>query len=339
METAPWRFWRFWSKRSKYRPRILEEDVEKIAQTYRNAGFLDIEILSSSTVVQTVGTNKIDLQIGINEGNRSYFGSLEVSGQSIFDSETLLKESLIKTSEPYSPALLAKERSRIKKIYGNKGYLDAQIRIQRKSNLDENQIDLDFEITENNKFSVNHIEVRGNKKTKTIVLIRELVLAPGETFDLTRMETSEAKLYNTKLFKNVSIRHEAITTDNPQLKNSLRNMIVDVEEAQTGHFSFGLGFSTLENAMLYAEFRQGNFDIMKWRAPHRLQGDSQKFRLRLKLGSRSSEARLALEEPWFYNRRVAAGFEIFREKSDYQSSYYDELRAGFEVYFRKRLLS
>ena len=57
----------------------------------------------------------------------------------------------------------------------------------------------------------------------------------------------------------------------------------------------------------------------------------------LKLGSRSNEARLALEEPWFLNRRLAAGFELFREKSDFQSSYYDELRAGFEIYFRKRL--
>ena len=91
--------------------------------------------------------------------------------------------------------------------------------------------------------------------------------------------------------------------------------------------------------MMFAEFRQGNFDIMKWRSPHRLQGDGQKFRLRLKLGSRSNEARLAIEEPWFLNRRVAAGFEVFREKSDYYSSYYNEMRAGFEVYFRKRLLN
>ena len=59
--------------------------------------------------------------------------------------------------------------------------------------------------------------------------------------------------------------------------------------------------------------------------------------MKLKLGSRSNEARLALEEPWFLNRRLAAGFEVFREKSDYYSSYYDEMRAGFEVYFRKRI--
>jgi outer membrane protein insertion porin family len=337
METAPWRFWRFWSKRSKYLPRVLDDDIDKILQIYRNEGFLDVKINQSKIIITPFGSNRIDLQIPINEGSRSYFGTQNVFGQAIIDSNDLLKDSLITTGKPYSPTLLSRERSRLIKLYGDRGYLDTKIRIQRKPNLIKNQIDLVFEITENNKFSVNSIEVRGNEKTKTVVLIRELALAPGETFDLTRMETSEARLKNTKLFERVSISDEPIASGDPELRNSRRNMIVDVKEGRTGHVSFGVGFSTLEKAMMYAEFRQGNFDIMKWRAPHRLQGDGQKFRLRLKLGSRSNEVRLALEEPWFLNRRLAAGFEVFREKSDYQSSYYDELRTGFEVYFRKRL--
>jgi outer membrane protein insertion porin family len=337
METAPWRFWRFWSKRSKYLPSVLDDDIDEILQIYRNEGFLDVKINQSKIIITPFGSNRIDLQIPINEGSRSYFGTQNVFGQAIIDSNDLLKDSLITTGKPYSPTLLSKERSRLIKLYGDRGYLDTKIRIQRKPNLIKNQIDLVFEITENNKFSVNSIEVRGNEKTKTVVLIRELALAPGETFDLTRMETSEARLKNTKLFERVSISDEPIASGDPELRNSRRNMIVDVEEGRTGHVSFGVGFSTLEKAMMYAEFRQGNFDIMKWRAPHRLQGDGQKFRLRLKLGSRSNEVRLALEEPWFLNRRLAAGFEVFREKSDFQSSYYDELRTGFEIYFRKRL--
>ena len=337
METAPWRFWRFWSKRSKYQPRILEEDLEQISQVYRNKGFLDVRINQGKIKISEIGKNRIDLQIEIHEGTRSFFGKQKIFGQAVMDEEILMQDTLLKRGEPYSPALLSKERSRIKRLYGDRGYLDAQILVNRKSNIEENQIDLDFEITENNKFTVNSIEVRGNEKTKTIVLIRELALAPGETFDLARMETSEARLRNTKLFDSVEINDEPINVGDPELRNSRRNMVVDVQEGRTGHVSFGVGFSTLEKAMMYAEFRQGNFDIMKWRAPHRLQGDGQKFRLRLKLGSRSNEARLAIEEPWFLNRRVAAGFEVFREKSDYQSSYYDELRAGFEIYFRKRL--
>ncbi|MBT5380063.1 MAG: BamA/TamA family outer membrane protein, partial [Opitutae bacterium] len=192
-------------------------------------------------------------------------------------------------------------------------------------------------VTENNKFTVNSILVRGNDKTRTIAIVRELALAPSEIFDLRRMETSEARLRNTRFFERVTLDDEPIATDDPEIQRSRRNLVVNVKEGRTGHVSFGVGFSTLEKAMMFAEFRQGNFDLFRWRGPHKLQGDGQKFRLRLKLGSRSSEARLAFEEPWFLNRRLAAGFEVFREKSDYYSSYYDEMRAGFELYARRRL--
>ena len=343
METAPWRFWRFWSKRSKYRPEILEDDLEKLRDNYRNEGFLDVSIEESSVKVNPIGKSSIELVIGVEEGKRSYFGKQKIIGNVSISTEDLMSSTgrndkpKIETGEPYSPTLLSEERNRLRKKYGEKGYLDARIRAIRTPNLETNQIDLKFEITENNKFTVNSIKVRGNEKTKTIAIIRELALAPGETFDLLRMETSEARLRNTRFFEKVTLDDEPIASQDPELQNTRRNLVVDVKEGRTGHVSFGVGFSTLEKAMMFAEFRQGNFDIMKWRSPHRLQGDGQKFRLRLKLGSRSNEARLAIEEPWFLNRRVAAGFEVFREKSDYYSSYYNEMRAGFEVYFRKRL--
>ena len=343
METAPWRFWRFWSKRSKYRPEILEDDLEKLRDYYRNEGFLDARIEESSVKVNPIGKSSIELIIGVEEGKRSYFGKQKIIGNVSISTEDLMSSTgrndkpKIETGEPYSPTLLSEERNRLRKKYGEKGYLDARVRAIRTPNLETNQIDLRFEITENNKFTVNSIKVRGNEKTKSIAIIRELALAPGETFDLLRMETSEARLRNTRFFEKVTLDDEPIASQDPELQNTRRNLVVDVKEGRTGHVSFGVGFSTLEKAMMFAEFRQGNFDIMKWRSPHRLQGDGQKFRLRLKLGSRSNEARLAIEEPWFLNRRVAAGFEVFREKSDYYSSYYNEMRAGFEVYFRKRL--
>jgi outer membrane protein insertion porin family len=342
METAPWRFWRFWSKRSRYQPAILEEDLDKLRTLYRDEGFLDVTIKQSGVKIIPQGENSLNIVLEVTEGKRSYFGEITIVGNQVITSEELKSltnrgDTELKTGDAYSPTRLSREVNRLRKKYGEKGYLDARVISIRKPNVVTGQIDLRFEITENNKFSVNSIQVRGNEKTKTIAIMRELALAPGETFDLLRMETSEARLRNTRFFEKVTLDDEPITSQDPELQSSRRNLVVNVEEGRTGHVSFGVGFSSLEKAMMFAEFRQGNFDIMRWRSPHRLQGDGQKFRLRLKLGARSNEARLALEEPWFMNRRVAAGFELFREKSDYYSSYYDEMRAGFEVYFRKRL--
>jgi outer membrane protein insertion porin family len=342
METAPWRFWRFWSKRSRYRPAVLEEDLNNLRSAYRDEGFLDVSIEQSGVKIIPSGKSSLEMVLKVEEGERSYFGEISMVGNSVITTDDLKildnrGDKELKTGDFYSPTLLAEERNRLRKKYGKKGYLDARVVSIRKPNLETGQIDLRFEITENNKFTVNSIHVRGNDKTKTTAIVRELALAPGETFDLVRMETSEARLRNTRFFEKVTLDDEPIASQDPELQSSRRNLVVNVEEGRTGHVSFGVGFSTLEKAMMFAEFRQGNFDIMRWRSPHRLQGDGQKFRLRLKLGARSNEARLALEEPWFMNRRVAAGFELFREKSDYYSSYYDEMRAGFEVYFRKRL--
>jgi outer membrane protein insertion porin family len=337
METAPWRFWRFWSKRSRYRPNVLDEDLNELRTAYRDEGFLDVKIEADGVKISPDGNKNLNLTINVEEGKRSFFGVVNLVGNAVIVTDDLLADTALIQGEPYSPSLLSAERDRLRKQYGEKGYLDARVVSIRKPNLETGEIDLRFEITENNKFTVNSIQVRGNEKTRTIAIIRELALSPGETFDLLRMETSEARLKNTRFFEKVNLDDEPITSQDPELRNSRRNLVVNVEEGRTGHVSFGVGFSTLEKAMMFAEFRQGNFDIMRWRSPYRLQGDGQKFRLRLKLGSRSNEARLALEEPWFLNRRVAAGFELFREKSDYYSSYYDELRAGFELYFRKRL--
>ena len=342
MDTAPWRFWRFWSKRSRYQPVILEDDLDKLRTLYRDEGFLDVAIKQSGVKIIPEGKSSLNIVLEVTEGKRSYFGEIIIVGNQVITTEELKSltnrgDIELKTGDAYSPTLLSREVNRLRKKYGEKGYLDARVISIRKPNVVTGQIDLRFEITENNKFSVNSIQVRGNEKTKTIAIMRELALAPGETFDLLRMETSEARLRNTRFFEKVTLDDEPITSQDPELQSSRRNLVVNVEERPTGHVSFGVGFSSLEKAMMFAEFRQGNFDIMRWRSPHRLQGDGQKFRLRLKLGARSNEARLALEEPWFMNRRVAAGFELFREKSDYYSSYYDEMRAGFEVYFRKRL--
>ena len=181
METAPWRFWRFWSKRSKYRPSILEEDLNKLRIAYRDHGFLDVSINQSDVKINPQGSRNLDLIIKINEGIRSYFGDVTIVGNSVLTTDELLtldsrKDRELKKGDPYSPTLLSEERTRLRKKYGEKGYLDARVISIRKPNTNTNQIDLRFEITENNKFSVNSIQVRGNDKTKTIAIVRELAL-------------------------------------------------------------------------------------------------------------------------------------------------------------------
>jgi outer membrane protein insertion porin family len=161
------------------------------------------------------------------------------------------------------------------------------------------------------------------------VIVRELVLGPGDVFSTVLMKISKLRLENTRFFEDVNVT--------PQETNipGRRNMRIAVKEGRTGNLTFGAGFSSLERATIFAEVSQSNFDIFNRRSL--FQGDGQKFRLRMQLGSQSSEVVLSFEEPWLFQKQLALGFSIFRTSSDYNSSYYSQIETGGEIYLRKRL--
>ena len=200
----------------------------------------------------------------------------------------------------------------------------------RKPNLQTGNIDVEFQVTESEKFQVESVIIEGNTKTKSTVILRELVLGPGDIFDGVRMKISKLRLENTRFFEDpVNVTDES--TNIP----GRRNLKISVKEARTGNLTFGAGFSSLERAVVFAEVTQSNFDLFNRRSF--FQGDGQKFRLRFQIGSESSEVILAFEEPWLFERELALGFQLYRTTSDYNSSYYQEIRTGGEIYLRKRL--
>jgi outer membrane protein insertion porin family len=227
------------------------------------------------------------------------------------------------------PSKIDADRTRLDDFYGKDGYLDTRVSLLRKPNVATGNIDLEYKIQESEKFSVESIVIEGNNKTKSTVILRELVLTPGDVFSTVLMKISQLRLDNTRFFESADVT--------PQETNipGRRNMRIAVREGRTGNLTFGAGFSSLERATLFAEVSQSNFDLFNRRSF--FQGDGQKFRLRMQLGSLSSEVVLSFEEPWLFQKQLGLGFSVFRTSSEYNSTFYTQIQTGFEVYLRKRL--
>ena len=262
-------------------------------------------------------------------GKQYSVGSVSVAGNTLFSDEEILDQTDLETGDVFSPPQVAAATEEIRLFYGADGYLETRVRAMRSPNLQTGAIDLTYQIAESQKYDVESINLQGNTKTKSIVIIRELALAPGDTFDLRRMRNSQLRLENTRYFDSVNLRPES--TNIPGKKD----LSISVQEGRTGNLTFGAGFSSVEKAVFFAEISQGNFDLFNWRSY--FQGDGQKFRVRFQIGSQSNEIVIAFEEPWLFERQLALGFDIFRRETDFNSTEYNELRTGFDVYLRKRL--
>jgi outer membrane protein insertion porin family len=307
----------------------FKEDLELLRIYYRNQGYLDVVIDADDVVLDFKADEQLYITIPVTEGQLYTVGKLSIDNATIFTTSELLGAVETASNDPFSPEKVDAAASAVREYYTSRGYLDAGVRAERVPNMNTRAIDVIFRVRESEKFYVESIKVEGNTITKTRVIIRELALRPGDVFDLKRMATSENRLRNTRYFGDVRMNPEA--TNVP----GRRDLSVTVSEGRTGNFTFGAGFGSVESAVVYFELTQGNFDLFNYRSGFR--GDGQKFRFRASLGSTSNEVLIAFEEPWLFEQRLAFGVELFRTESDYNSSDYNELRTGFELYLRRRL--
>ncbi len=329
MDTRRWWMFSWITGHGRFKDEQFEDDLDKLRDYYREGGFLDVDIAEDKVVFEYPRPTRLILRIRVNEGRQYHIGTITFEGNKLHSSALLRRVLRQRSGMLFAPSKLDKDTERLEDFYSKDGYLDTRARLQRNPNIVTGNIDITYHIEESDKFNVESIVVEGNVKTKSTVIIRELILGPGDVFDTVRMKISKLKLDNTRFFDDVET--------SPQETNipGRRNLRVAVKEGRTGNLTFGAGYSTLERASVFAEISQSNFDLFNPRSL--FQGDGEKFRIRLELGELSSQAIISFEEPYLFQKQLALGVSLYRTSSDYNSTFYDEVDLGATISLRKRL--
>jgi outer membrane protein insertion porin family len=237
----------------------------------------------------------------------------------------------------FTPKGLTKDIEAVEDLYGAKGYIDVttssrNLIVLRIPNTETGTMDLEFKIDEGQKSYVEKIDIRGNTKTKDKVIRRELAVSPGEVFDMVRVKVSKNRLEGLQYFEKVDTRSEA--TDPPI--TGRKNLIVGVDEKNTGNLTMGAGFSSVDSIVGFVEVSQGNFDLFH---PPTFTGGGQKFRLRIQIGTERQDYLISFIEPWFLGRKLSLGVDLYHRRLDFQSpgNLYDEVRTGGRVNLTRSL--
>ncbi len=330
----------------------FDGDRDRLSDFYRNHGYLDF--LVTDVKLDHPKPNTLDVKFLVSEGQQYKVGAVKFSGGKIFtDTEIIkglrdihaferLKGNLgtnglpMDTGDIFTPDGLSKDTEAMQDFYGAKGYIEASqgqaLRVLRVPNLEKSTMDLEFQLDEMQKSYVQKIEIRGNTKTKDKVIRRELAISPGETMDMVRVKISKQRLEGLQYFEKVDATPEP--TDPPIAGR--KNLVVNVTEQNTGNFTVGAGFSSVDALVGYAEVSQGNFDLMN---PPSFTGAGQKMRIRLQLGTKRQDYELSFVEPWFLNRKLSLGVDLYRHSLNYESpnNIYSEDRTGARVSLSRAL--
>ena len=109
------------------------------------------------------------------EGIKFAFGDTFFSGNTAYTTKDLQELLEYKKDKFYSDERLQETLRALQNKYADKGYLRALIKPLKIENKENGALDITFQIEENSQIYVDHIDVEGNKATKTYVLRREIV--------------------------------------------------------------------------------------------------------------------------------------------------------------------
>ncbi len=304
----------------------FEDDREKLAEFYREEGYIDFQI--EDVEFEKLSEKWITIRIKVSEGARYNVGSVEVKGTSLFTADEVKAGLRMGAGSTFTPGGLSDDLEGIRDQYGARGYIDADVVPKKVPNIETGTMDLEYEVEENDKSYIEKIEIRGNDKTKDKVIRRELAVAPGEVFNMVNVKVSESVLMQMDYFSKVDTSAEP--TDVP----NRRNLVINVEEKNTGNLTLGAGFSSVDALVGFVEVTQGNFDLFK---PPTFTGGGQRARARAQLGTRRKDFQVTFSEPWFLERRLELEVDLYHRELDFKGDYFDEQRSGGRVSLRKRL--
>jgi len=314
------RWWRFLTSNDTYDPDRLAFDQELLRRFYLSEGYADFEV-TSAVAELSPNRKSFFVTMMVDEGPRYRFGELTVD-VSIpnLDSKDIQATIVPKRGEWYNAEEIESTIDVFTDVIGAFGYAFVDVRPRVSRNAETRTIDIIFDVQEGPRVFVERVEITGNVRTLDKVIRREFRLVEGDAFNTARMRRSRERLQNLGYFKEVEI-------DNvPSEVYPDRTVVTaTVEEQSTGELQFGIGFSSGYGALFDIGIRERN-----------LLGKGQDLRLNFSLAQQQTQIDVGFTEPYFLNRRLAAGADIFATETDYldeagfiSQSVGSTLRLGF----------
>lgn len=306
------RWYSFISADDRYDPDRLAYDGEMLRKFYFSQGYADFRLVSSNAELSQ-DRRSFFITFTVDEGERYKVGKIDIlSSLRDFDPNILKEHVSFETGDWYDATEVGEVSEKMTKAMNEMQYAFAAVRPDITRNAAEKTLGVVFRVVETNRAYVERIDIKGNVRTHDKVIRRQFELAEGDPLNKVRLSRSEQNVRDLDYFEKVDIR----TTQGSAPDKAVID--VDVTEKSTGELSVGAGFSTSDGPLADFRIRERNF-----------LGRGQDLSLATTIAGKRSEFDVSFTEPWFLDRDLSAGVDLFHITRDFQSqSSFDQKRTG-----------
>lgn len=297
METDEEGLFSFISQSGVVKRDVLENDIRKIEAMYQNSGFLDSKVFDPQF---RKGRKGLVLAIRVFEGRQYRVGEVRFSGESGVPEAAMRRTVKLKSGALYNREVLVGDLLALTTLVNDQGYAQALVSPGVEKRKDYPVADVTYRIDRGEKFRFGKVEVSGNTKTYDHVIRRRLEVSDGLTYSATKLKESKENLTRTSYFKDVKV------TTAPSERKGEMDVKVEIQEAPTGTFSGGMGYSTMDGIFGVVQLSENNLLGRGWRAT-----------LASQFGSRRTNYTLDFTAPYFMDTDYSLLLNLYKSKIEY----------------------
>ena len=310
------RWYRFFSSADNYDSEKMDYDKEMLRRFYTNRGYADFEV--DSAVAELSSDNKsFILTFSLDEGTRYKINKISIESElPDVNVKPLYKDLEIDEGDWYNADDIEKSITEMTESVNKQGISFVDIEVEPIRDAEHGKMDLVFHVREGERIFIDRINITGNSRTLDKVIRREFRVDEGDALNYSKLRASRRNVENLNFFSKVDIQTTPTGADKADLD-------VNVEEKSTGYFNVGVGYSTTNGALLRFGVTENNF-----------RGRGQELGFNVGLSQRTKEYDISFTEPYFLNRRLSAGVDLFMTDEDYEDeSSYDTATIGGRTRF------
>ena len=266
------------------------QDTEILAELYRREGFAAAQIKSRAKLDEV--RESVIVIFRIKEGVRTEIGQVALSGNAALSTAALAIP--ISSGQPYDARRIKATAHQIQAAYARAGHLYATVKSETDISSDGRRADIRYVIDEGHPVRMGALQIIGNRRTKARIVLREMAIQPGESYNPEAILKSQKNLYRAGYFS--SVRFEPVGIES---RPDVLDVRLSVVERLHVPVAFGLGYGEHERL-------RGFFEI----ADRNLLGRGQEVRLRAAASGLEEKYTLSFHEPWIFSRRLNARFAL-----------------------------
>ncbi len=230
-----------WKKPPPFRPEDLENDLERLKIFYRRQGFYHTTITSQ---LQVDEQGRVRAILQVEEGPFIRVNQIKVEVRdpgADLDYAQLAREHPLKPGQRFTERGYDELRAQYVTALQDHGHPRGQVRGRVYLDELENRADIHLTVEPGPRCVFGEVQLIKHANVPDYLILRKLTFRPGEVFSFRKLYESQRQLYETDLFKSVSLTPAEVPEGETVIP-----VVVEVHRGKRGTVKVGVGYGEVD---------------------------------------------------------------------------------------------